>query len=64
MTHETPARGGGPAVAIVLPVYNEGEAVEPVLRALSAAATTPHATGGVKHFGAHTTVTVRPRTRP
>lgn len=29
-------------LSIVLPVYNEGEAVEPVLRALSAAVLTPH----------------------
>ena len=29
-------------LSIVLPVYNEGEAVEPVLRALAAAVTTPH----------------------
>ena len=31
-----------PELAIVLPVYNEGEAVEPVLRGLSAAVKTPH----------------------
>ena len=29
-------------LSIVVPVYNEGEAVEPVLRALSAAVSTPH----------------------
>ena len=29
--------GATPELSIVLPVYNEGEAVEPILRALSAA---------------------------
>ena len=28
-----------PVLSVVIPVYNEGEAVEPVLRALSAALT-------------------------
>ena len=31
-----------PDLAIILPVYNEGEHVEPVLRSLAAAVTTPH----------------------
>ena len=33
--------GGGVELSIVIPVYNEGPAVEPVLRALHAAVTTP-----------------------
>ena len=33
---------GPPELAIVLPVYNEGEAVEPVLRSLSRGVKTPH----------------------
>ena len=34
----------GPRIelSVILPVYNEGEAVEPVLRALSAGVRTPH----------------------
>jgi glycosyltransferase involved in cell wall biosynthesis len=47
-----------PEVAIVLPVYNEGEAVEPVLRALSAAVTTPHELVVVYDFDTDTTVPV------
>jgi glycosyltransferase involved in cell wall biosynthesis len=45
-------------VAIVLPVYNEGEAVEPVLRALSAAVKTPHELVVVYDFDGDTTVPV------
>ena len=51
----------GPApfdLAIVLPVYNEGEAVEPVLRALSAGVTTPHELVVVYDFDGDTTVPV------
>jgi dolichol-phosphate mannosyltransferase len=47
-----------PEVAIVLPVYNEGEAVEPVLRALDAAVTTPHELVVVYDFDGDTTVPV------
>ena len=47
-----------PELAIVLPVFNEGEAVEPVLRALSAAVTTPHELVVVYDFDGDTTVPV------
>jgi glycosyltransferase involved in cell wall biosynthesis len=47
-----------PELAIVLPVYNEGEAVEPVLRALSAGVTTPHELVVVYDFDGDTTVPV------
>jgi glycosyltransferase involved in cell wall biosynthesis len=47
-----------PELAIVLPVYNEGEAVEPVLRALSAGVRTPHELVVVYDFDADTTVPV------
>jgi dolichol-phosphate mannosyltransferase len=50
--------GSGPELAIVLPVYNEGEAVEPVLRALSAQVATPHELVVVYDFDADTTVPV------
>ena len=56
--------GGRPALtavsdlAIVLPVYNEGEAVEPVLRALSAGVATPHELVVVYDFDGDTTVPV------
>ena len=42
-------------LSIVLPVYNEGEAVEPVLRALSAGVTTPHELVVVYDFDEDTT---------
>ena len=45
-------------IAIVLPVYNEGEAVEPVLRALSAGVRTPHELVVVYDFDGDTTVPV------
>jgi glycosyltransferase involved in cell wall biosynthesis len=48
----------GPELAIVLPVYNEGEAVEPVLRALAAGVRTPHEIVVVYDFDADTTVPV------
>ena len=48
----------GPELAIVLPVYNEGEAVEPVLRALSAGVATPHELVVVYDFDGDTTVPV------
>jgi len=47
-----------PELAIVLPVYNEGEAVEPVLRALSAAVRTPHELVVVYDFDGDSTVPV------
>ena len=43
---------------MILPVYNEGDAVEPVLRALSAAVTTPHELVVVYDFDGDTTVPV------
>jgi dolichol-phosphate mannosyltransferase len=47
-----------PELAIVLPVYNEGEAVEPVLRALSAGVTASHELVVVYDFDGDTTVPV------
>jgi dolichol-phosphate mannosyltransferase len=47
-----------PELSIVMPVYNEGEAVGPVLRALEAALTTPHETLVVYDFVGDTTVPV------
>ena len=61
---EPDTRGAGvgstppPEVAIVLPVYNEGTAVEPVLQALSRAVTTPHELVVVYDFDGDTTVPV------
>lgn len=48
----------GPELSIVLPVYNEGAAVEPVLRALSAGVRTPHELVVVYDFDGDTTVPV------
>ncbi len=45
-------------LSIVLPVYNEGEAVEPVLRALAAGVRTPHELVVVYDFDADITVPV------
>ena len=53
-----------PEVSIVLPVYNEGEAVEPVLRGLSAAVKTPHELVVVYDFDGDTTVPVIARLAP
>jgi dolichol-phosphate mannosyltransferase len=47
-----------PELAIVLPVYNEGEAVEPVLRGLSSGVSTPHEIVVVYDFDEDTTVPV------
>ena len=47
-----------PELSIVLPVYNEGEAVAPVLQALAAAVRTPHELVVVYDFDADTTVPV------
>jgi dolichol-phosphate mannosyltransferase len=51
-------RGPAPELTIVMPVYNEGEAVVPVLRALEASLTTPHETLVVYDFEGDTTVPV------
>jgi glycosyltransferase involved in cell wall biosynthesis len=51
---ETPA----PELSIVMPVYNEGEAVAAVLRALEASLTTSHETLVVYDFEGDTTVPV------
>jgi dolichol-phosphate mannosyltransferase len=53
-----------PELSIVLPVYNEGEAVEPVLRALSADVRTAHELLVVYDFDADTTVPVVTRLAP
>jgi glycosyltransferase involved in cell wall biosynthesis len=50
-----------PELSIVMPVYNEGEAVAPVLRALEAALTTPHETLVVYDFEGDTTLPVLAR---
>jgi glycosyltransferase involved in cell wall biosynthesis len=55
---EAVATPGGPELAIVLPVYNEGEAVEPVLRTLSAGVRTSHELVVVYDFDGDTTVPV------
>lgn len=47
-----------PELAVVLPVYNEGEAVEPVLRGLSAGVRTPHELVVVYDFDGDTTLPV------
>jgi dolichol-phosphate mannosyltransferase len=47
-----------PRLSVVVPVYNEGEAVEPVLRALDAGIATPHEILVVYDFDGDTTVPV------
>ena len=47
-----------PELSIILPVFNEGEAVEPVLRALSAGVATSHELVVVYDFDEDTTVPV------
>jgi glycosyltransferase involved in cell wall biosynthesis len=47
-----------PELSIILPVYNEGEAVEPVLRAMSVSVSTPHELVVVYDFDGDTTVPV------
>jgi glycosyltransferase involved in cell wall biosynthesis len=47
-----------PELSIVLPVYNEGEAVEPVLRAMAAGVATAHELVVVYDFDGDTTVPV------
>jgi dolichol-phosphate mannosyltransferase len=58
------ALGQPPELAIILPVYNEGEAVEPVLRALAAGVRTPHELVVVYDFDGDTTVPVIARLAP
>jgi dolichol-phosphate mannosyltransferase len=48
----------GPELSIVVPVYNEGEAVEPVLRALHAGVSTSHEIVVVYDFDGDSTVPV------
>lgn len=55
MTAAEPTR---PELSIVVPVYNEGEAVEPVLRALDAGVATAHEIVVVYDFDGDTTVPV------
>src|SRR5436190_5118450 len=52
------ASTGTPELSIVLPVYNEGAAVEPVLRGLAQNVTTPHELVVVYDFDEDTTVPV------
>ena len=47
-----------PDLAVVIPVYNEGDAAEPVLRGLAAEVTTPHEIVVVYDFDGDTTVPV------
>jgi len=56
--------GPGTELAVILPVYNEGDAVEPVLRALSAGVKTPHELVVVYDFDGDTTVPVIARLAP
>ena len=53
-----------PELSIILPVYNEGEAVEPVLRALHDGVATPHELVVVYDFDGDTTVPVVTRLAP
>jgi len=53
-----------PELSVVMPVYNEGEALEPVLRALDSAVRTPHEILVVYDFDADTTVPVIVRLTP
>jgi len=53
-----------PELSIVLPAYNAGDAVEPVLRALSAGVKTPHELVVVYDFDGDTTVPVIARLAP
>lgn len=50
--------GAAPELSIILPVYNEGEAVEPILRALSAKVRTAHEMVVVYDFDADSTIPV------
>jgi dolichol-phosphate mannosyltransferase len=52
------ATPGGPELSVVVPVFKEGEAVDPVLRALDAAITVPHEILVVYDFDEDPTVPV------
>ena len=56
--------GSPPELAVILPVYNEGEAVEPVLRALADGVATPHELVVVYDFDGNSTVPVIRRLEP
>jgi glycosyltransferase involved in cell wall biosynthesis len=56
--------GTAPELSVVIPVYNEGEAVEPILRAMSGAIRTPHEILVVYDFDEDTTVPVVARLAP
>lgn len=56
MNQPAPVPGTAPEVSIVVPVYNEGEAVEPVIRALDARVRAPHEILVVYDFDGDTTV--------
>jgi dolichol-phosphate mannosyltransferase len=53
-----PEMGAAPELAIVVPVYNEGAAVEPVLRAMAAGVRTAHEMVVVYDFDEDTTIPV------
>jgi glycosyltransferase involved in cell wall biosynthesis len=57
-------QGEPPELAIVVPVYNEGEAVEPVLRSLAAEVVSAHEIVVVYDFDGDTTVPVIARLAP
>ena len=52
------SEAANPELSVILPVYNEGEAVEPVLRALATGVRTPHELVVVYDFDGDTTVPV------
>ncbi len=56
MTGSSLPGDAGPELSVVMPVYNEGDRVVPVLRALAAALQTPHEILVVHDFDADTTV--------
>ena len=58
MTERVRDAGRRPELSIILPVYNEGEAVEPVLRSLTAAVSTQHEILVVYDFDEDPTVPV------
>ena len=53
-----PAQAGAPELSVVMPVFKEGESVEPVLRALTAAISGPHEILVVYDFDEDPTVPV------
>ena len=56
--------GPSPELAVILPVYNEGDAVEPVLRDLADRVATPHELVVVYDFDGDSTVPVIRRLEP